>query len=85
MTTQTKPKGVSSEEDLKVNTVLQSSKIASTGFPVVPKISEVSVKFQVTQSHNAFSCHKLHRDFKRGKTICALLLAVPAVVRGHRR
>ena len=83
MAKQTKPKGISSEEDSKVNTILQSSKIASIGFPVVPKISEVSVKLQFTQGHNDFSLHKLHRDFKRGKIICALLLTVPAV-RGHR-
>lgn len=84
MAKQNKSKGISSEEGSKVNTILQSSKIASTGFPVVPKISEAPVKFQFTQGRNDFSLYKVHRNFTRGKIIRALLLTVPAVVRGRR-
>lgn len=56
---------MSSEEDSKVNVILQSSKIVSAGFSFIPKTSEVFVKFQFTRGHNDFSLHKLHTNFKR--------------------
>jgi len=63
-----------------MNKIPQSSKIVSAGFSFVPKISKVSVKIQFTQGHNDLSFHKLHCNFKGGKIIQALLLAVLAVI-----